>query len=276
MPKQVINFKDPLYMTAWLDGALKKEKEKYEKCPIVPDLVPGYENSQAWGYVVTGYFLAEQSFKALLHLRGKQVPKEHSLSTLFELFDENDQSVLREFYTDYKATSGGNRGAFPFEFLDSFLENLDGGPLAGKAGSMAWRYYLTEEASKVPQVSIDYFHEVVFGCNRIIQYARNGRFEPSQYTRSWRMRRERKGKYNAWLTVRMNTVGWDELDDRLEILWGPDYCNRYDLLIFRGTGYNTCFMPIPDDIDLPIVDKRTELEAYDVEEGYRSIGVTFP
>ena len=276
MSKQDIDFKDPLYMIAWLDGALKKEKEKYEKCPIAPDMVPGYEISQAWGYVVTGYFLAEQSFKALLHLRGKEVPKEHSLSTLFELFDDNDQSVLREFYADYKATIGGNRGAFPFESLDAFLENLDGGPNAGKAGSMAWRYYLIEEASKVPHVSVDYFHEVVFGCIRIIQYARNERFEPSQYTRSWRMRRERKRKYNAWLTVRMNTVGWDKLDDRLEIFWGPDYRNRYDLWLFRGRGMNNYFTQIPDDLKLPIVDKRTEIGAYDVEEGYRSIGVTFP
>ena len=46
-------FKDPLYMTAWLEVALKKEKEKYEKCPIMPDMAPGYDEAQAWGYIVT-------------------------------------------------------------------------------------------------------------------------------------------------------------------------------------------------------------------------------
>ena len=275
MPKQDIDYIDPLYMTAWLDGALRKEKEKYDKCPIVPDMVPGYDNAQAWGYVVTGYFLAEQSFKALLYLRGKEVHKIHSLSTLFSMF-EDDQSILREYYTDYKATIDGNRGAFPFESLDDFLENLDGGPNADKPGSMAWRYYLIEEAPKMPFVSIDYLHEVVFGCIRIIECARSERSEPSRHTRSWRMRSERQRKYNAWLIVRMNSVGWDELDDRLEIIWGPDYRNRYDLWLFRGTGMNACFTQLPDDLKLPIVDKRMEIGAYDVEEGYRSIGVTFP
>ena len=99
--KQNINFKDPLYMTAWLDGALKKEKEKYEKSPVTPDMVPGYADAQAWGYIVTAYSLAEQSFKALLHLRGEEVQYGHSLSTLFDSFYDNDKEILREYYTDY-------------------------------------------------------------------------------------------------------------------------------------------------------------------------------
>ena len=52
MADRTINFKDPLRMIAWLDTALKKEKEKYKKCPVIPDLVPGHEVAQAWGYVV--------------------------------------------------------------------------------------------------------------------------------------------------------------------------------------------------------------------------------
>ena len=36
---QTIDFKDPLWITKWLDTALKKEKEKYERCPVIPDLV---------------------------------------------------------------------------------------------------------------------------------------------------------------------------------------------------------------------------------------------
>ena len=274
--KQNIDFKDPLYMTAWLEAALRKEKEKYEKCPVMPDVIPGYIDAQAWGYVVVGYSLAEQSFKALLHLREKEVPKEHSLSTLFNLFEENDQTTLREYYTDYKATIGGNRGAFPFGSLDDFLVNLDGGPDAGQAGSLAWRYYLIEETPKMPSVSVDYLHEVVFGCIQIVKYAKNGRFEPPQYTHSWRMQWERQRKYDAWLTVRMNSAGWDDQDDRLEILWGPDYCGRYDLWLFKGIGRNDCFAEIPDDPGVPIVDMKKEIEAFDVEEGYRSIGVTFP
>ena len=209
MAKQNIDFKDPLYMAAWLDGALKKEKEKYEKCPVTPDMVPGYADAQAWGYIVTGYSLAEQSFKALLYLRGKEVQHGHSLSTLFNSFDDNDndKEILREYYTDYRATIGGNRGEFRFKSLDDYLVNLDS-DTGSNQGSLAWRYYLIEEVPKMPFVSVDYLHEVVFGCIKIVKHAKNGRFEPLQYTHSWRMRRERQRKYDDWLTVRMNSVGW--------------------------------------------------------------------
>ena len=68
---QTIDFKDPLWIITWLDTALKKEKEKYKKCPVMPDLIPGHVAAQGWGYVVAGYFLVEESFKALLHVGGK-------------------------------------------------------------------------------------------------------------------------------------------------------------------------------------------------------------
>ena len=42
---QTIDFKDPLWIVAWLDTALTKEKEKYRKCPVIPDMVPGHEVS---------------------------------------------------------------------------------------------------------------------------------------------------------------------------------------------------------------------------------------
>ena len=39
MANQTIDFKAPLQLTAWLDTALEKEKEKYEKCPVKSDWV---------------------------------------------------------------------------------------------------------------------------------------------------------------------------------------------------------------------------------------------
>ena len=99
---QTIDFKDALWITAWLDTAL--EKEKYEKCPVKSDLLPGHEAAQAWGYVVAGYFLVEESFKVLLYLRGKKVPPKHSLTMLFNLFEPGDKKILREYYSDYRAT----------------------------------------------------------------------------------------------------------------------------------------------------------------------------
>ena len=123
-PKQNINCKDPLWITAWLDTALEKEKEKYTKCPVIPDMVPGHEVAQGWGYVVAGYFLVEESFKALLFVRrNKKVPTKHSLSVLFDMLENTDKVVLREYYVDFRSTMGGTIGAFPFQTLDDFLLN---------------------------------------------------------------------------------------------------------------------------------------------------------
>lgn len=276
--KKKIKFKKPLWITAWLDTALEKEKEKYKSCPVVPDFVPGHEAAQGWGYVVAGYFLLEGSFKALILVRGvREVPTIHSLTTLFGMLDKNDKALLREYYSDYKATIGGKVGAFPYLSLDDFLENLDGDKNmhGDHIGSFDWRYFLIEEkrSREMPIVSVDYLHEIVFGCARILEHAINGRFDPASHIRSWRLRHNRMEKYSHWLTVRMNSEGWGEQGDRWELLWGPDYLDRHDLLLFKDEGRLHFFSKIPDDSGLPIVDMREEIESFDVEDGYRSIGV---
>ena len=271
-------FKDPLWITAWLDTALEKEKEKYEKCPVKSDLVPGHEVAQAWGYVVAGYFLVEESFKALLHLCGKKAPPKHSLTMLFDLFEPGDKEILREYYSDYRATIGGYVGKFPFGTLDEFLVNLDGDPNKNRndhIGSFDWRYFLIEEkrSAKMPTVSVEFLHEIAYGCTRMVEYAHTGNSNPSKYTHSWRMHRKRNKKQRAWLMVRVNSKGWDKLGDRLEILWGPDYRGRYDLVLFRGKKAIKDFAERPEGLSLSIVDKRQEIESFDVDEGMRSIGI---
>ena len=123
--KQTIKFKDPRWIIKWLDTALKKEKAKYEEVPVNADMSQEYMMAQSWGYVVVGYLLVEETFKALLYLRKKQVPLKHSLSILFDLFEENDREndkdVLRDFYSDYRATAGGRMSEFPYDTLDEFL-----------------------------------------------------------------------------------------------------------------------------------------------------------
>ena len=268
--KQTIDFKDHLRITAWLDAALKKEKEKYKKCPVTPDYVSGHEAAQGWGYVVAGYFLLEQSLKALLHVRGKQVPQIHSLSTLFNACDQNDKTVVREYYVDYKATIRGIAGEYPFNDLDSFLANLDGdkNQHGTHLGSFDWRYFLIEEkrSEKMPLVSVDYMHEVVYGCTCIVECSMIGDGDPAKHTRSLRLREERKRKYSDWIMVRMNSDGWDQLGDRLEVLWGPDYRGRYDLIQFKESRGKGFFAKIPEDVAIPVVDKRAETENFDAED----------
>ena len=123
-------------------------------------------------------------------------------------------------------------------------------------------------------VSVEFLHEIAYGCTRMIEYAHTGHFEPSGCTHSWRMRWKRDRKCSDWLMVRMNSDGWDELPDRIEILWGPDYKGRHDLLLFKGNGAKSFFSEIPKDCSLPTIDKRDELASFDVDEGFRSIGIT--
>ena len=270
MQKQVINFKGPSWILEWLDTALEKEKEKYKECPVLPDRGPGHEAAQGWSYVVIGYFLVEEAFKTLLHVREKEVPREHALSILFDFLDQDDKKILREYYDDYKETAGGKLGQFPFNSIADFLVNLDGdkNKRGSYIGSFDWRYFLIEEmkSRKMPLVSVDYLHEVTHGLTRIVEWVVHEGSHPSQHTHSWRLRRKREEKYRDWYDVRMNSDGWSEQGDRIEKLWGPDYCGRYDLYVFHGQKIRSIFREVPTDLDLPVLDKRREIELFDVEE----------
>ena len=217
-----IRFKDRTWVLAWLDTALEKEKEKYAKCPVIPDMVPGHEAAQGWGYVVAGYSLVEQAFKALLHLCEKDVPARHSLTMLFDLLGHDDQDILREYYADYRATAGDGLGAFPFNAIDDFLKNLDGGTTqrGDHVGSFDWRYFLIEEhrSQRMPLVSVDYLHEVARGCTQVIRHLMMGTGDAYQHTNSYRLRNKRLLRYRAWNRVRMNSEGWEALHG---FVWKP-------------------------------------------------------
>ena len=274
-----INLKDAdLATVAGLNTALRMEKEKYAKCPVKPDRVANHEIYQAWGYVICGYFLLEESFKLLIHIHGSTPDMTHTLNELFLRLPEDDKDLLREYYDDFRGVLAfENNMTFPFSCLDDFLTNLDGVENKGKHfGSFDWRYYLIENPKSMPTVSIEFMHEVILGALRIAEQAVGGNCEPFQHIYSLRKRRERmRGKFWGWLTVRMNFEGWEKLGDRLEVIWGPDYKNRYDMSLFKGGGRKDYFCEKPEDFDLPIIDKRAEVEDFDLEAGFRSIGMTF-
>ena len=277
MSNNTIDFKDATSSLKWLDTALRMEKEKYAKCPVKRDMVPGHEVAQGWGYVVAGYSLVEQALKVLLHLTGKRPSKTHNLSSLFDLLSTEDKDVLSEYYRDFKFSFAG-ANTFPYSDLIDFIINLDGGKNSkGKfAGAFDWRYFLIEEkqGGEMPIVSIEFLHEIVYGVARIIEYHVHGKFEPSGRTYSWRRHTERQRKYWAWLTVRRNSDEWEELGDRLEIVWGPDYQDRYDFSVFKGGGRQLYFCVLPDDHGVPVKDMCEELNAFDLDEGLRKVGIT--
>lgn len=274
-----ITHKKPLYVLAWLEAALKKEWQKYFATPVTPDLMPGHEVAQAWGYVVAGYFLLEQGLKAILHVRGKEPPKTHALSVLFAELSQDDQDVLRAYYDDFRHTFSGMR-SFPLGTLDDFLVNLDGAQnrRGHYVGSFDWRYYPTEQGigASMPLVSIHVMHEIVYGCVMLVRSIHKGNDDAGRFTYSWRLRRSRSRHHRDWLMVQMNSPGWGQEGDRLEILWGPDYGDRYDYLVFEGDRIRSFFAPLPnaEATELAIVDKRSEIDSFDPEEGFRSIGVS--
>lgn len=274
-----IDYKEPLYVWAWLNTALKKEWQKYAAMPVMPDMVPGHEVAQAWGYVIAGYSLIEQGLKAVLYVRGVEPPKTHALSVLLDKLPAEDQNVLRAYYDDFRHTFPG-MSSFPLAMLDEFMANLDGSQnIRGNyMGSFDWRYFLTEEGSgaSMPQVSINVMHEVAYACVQLVRSIVKGDGEARSATYSWRLRNIRSRLQQVWLTVRMNSPEWEQERDRVEILWGPDYCDRHDYLVFEGDQRRFFFAPLPhsDEVELPMIDKRGELESFDPDEGFRNIGIT--
>ncbi len=71
----------------------------------------------------------------------------------------------------------------------------------------------------------------------------------------------------------MNFEGWNDLGDRLELVWGPDYRKRYDYFIFEGSQSAGFFAGIPADHALPVKDMQNEVDAFDVDKGRASIGL---
>ncbi|MDE0692042.1 MAG: hypothetical protein OXI55_07320 [Gammaproteobacteria bacterium] len=276
-----IDFKAANFATVdGLNIALDVEREKYVKVPIKRDLVADYEVYQAWGYVVAGYFLLEESLKLLAHLRGADPGRTHALFDLYVLLPSHDKDLLREYYRDYRDESAVEHGApFRFSMLGDFLMELDGQRHRGRrVGSLDWRYYFIENprGEILPYVSIEFMHEVVFGVLRIAEYAAEGQYDPSRDTYSWRKRHARVQKQMDWLMVRMNggDKRWEDLEDRVEIAWGPDHRNRCDLYLFKGGGRGDYFAEIPRGFDLPVVDKRAEVEGFDVDAASRRVGMS--
>ena len=132
-----INFKDSSKMLIWLDTALEFEWKKFTSNPIRRDIVVDYTHAQAWGFIVTGYFLLEQSLKALLHRCNCKTEKTHVLYNLFELLPSTQKNNLRSHYSDFVKIFP-MLGQNTSDEIDGFLQNLDGDK---SKGSFYWRYF---------------------------------------------------------------------------------------------------------------------------------------
>lgn len=158
------------------------------------------------------------------------------------------------------------RWRFPFVSLEEFLGNLygDDNKQGQPMGSLDWRYCLIEKmcGQELPLVSVDYLHEIVFGCVRILQCAEHPNVDPREFCHSRRLHEKRKQAYADWLEARLRAGGLPSKENRCEILWGPDYQDRYDLLSFREGRIVSSFSELTDDRELLVVDKRDEIKAF--------------
>lgn len=264
--KEQFMFRESVFLAEFLEAALEKEKEKYGKCPVAQHRDADYTATQGWGFVVAGYFLVEQSFKAILHIQGgAKVPLTHSLSSLFSKLSDNNKSILREYYIDFKHTAENGMKAFPIGSLDDFLKRLDGSTkgqgVSHNKGSLDWRYFLIVENSSqnLPLVSVDYLHEIAYGCIWIIRCAALGQIDPTEHTHSKRERSERMKKYSDWLDVRNDSHEWDPSDERIEILYGPDGLGNYDLYHFKNGSVKFYVSKELEYSDIRIDDKTDEV-----------------
>ncbi len=263
--------KEPKVAALGLEFAFDMEERKFTTCPVRPDMIPDYETAQAWGYVVAAYSLVEQGFKALLHLREEDVPRTHELSAkLFGQLAEGDRADLRKYYDDYRALRADEEDDTLFGTLDAFLDNLDGAQNSrgDRIGSLDWRYLATEQSQgeQLPRVSINYLHEIIRGCIWILQRETGDGSMPPTFTLSQRERQDRMWELQRWLAVRINSGERTDLDDRWEVVWGPDARGRYDLLLFQGGQVSILFREKPEGTALPVVDKRSEYEAFNPKQ----------
>ena len=273
-----ITCEKPLYLVAWLDTALTKQWQKHRAAPLTPRMVPGHALAQAWGCVVAGGFLIDQGLKAVLHVRDVEPPKIHALSVLFEALPSKDQTTLKTCCDDFRHAFPG-MASFPLATPDEFLASLDGGrnSRGRHAGSFDWRHFLTEQGSgaSLPLVSVDVMHEIVCGCVRLVRTIDREDRAAGGAASNWRLQREGSHRCRDWLTVRMNSRGWGQDGDGLEIPWGPGCGDRYDCLVCEGGRIRSFFALrlSAEDTQLLVVDGRSEVASLDMDGGFRSVGV---
>ena len=255
------------------------EWRKYKIEPIQPDIIEDYKAAQAWGYVIAGYSLIEQSLKAILYMRDICPERTHTLIDLFNEIKVDDQEIIRNHYLDFYYSFPG-MNSFPYLTIDDFFSNLDGArnDKKKKVGSFDWRYFPTQEesGSQLPLVSINMMHEIVYGCLDLIKSIHYENKIAGRYTYSWRLYYARSRLRRYWCELLLNSPKYEYEGDRLEILWGPTYDDRYDFLVFKNKQTHPFFASLPNKEEnrLPVINKQGDFALFDPVEEFRRIGTT--
>lgn len=222
-----------------MNTALKAERRKYQESPPKADMIPLHTVIQYWGYVTAAYFLIEQGMKALLVKRGEKVEFTHNLNEIYNALEPEERQIINEYYTDFLKTTGEEVKDIQIRTAQKYLDHLDGRTQGGKRkGSMDWRYLLIESHAnrEMPKISINLMHEIALACVLLIKEHR-----PEEWTHSHRLHSSRKEFYKTWEQQMIHTGILNRPIGRvIEILWGPDYKGRYDLMHSINDGKTLC------------------------------------
>lgn len=264
-----INYKKSYEITIWLRAALQCEWSKLASNPIHHGPLIKLNHAEDWGYIVTGYFLLEQSLKALLHECKRKTEKTHDLYSHFEWLPNEHKVSLRAHYSDFVKTFPGLQQNIPDE-IDEFLKNLDG-PCS--RGSLDWRYYLIEErpVDQLPVIDINLIHEIAFAICMTHKEIVGGHREPEDISYSFRLSCDRMRIMSLWCEHRMRFPDWDKLGNRIEKLWGPDYADRYTFTIIEEDQFHPFFDKIPDELvnEFPVHDMTGEFQSFQKDEAIK-------
>ena len=256
-----IKFKDSSDTSKWLEAALESEWRKYASNPIHRDFIAEFNYAQAWGSIVAGYFLLEQSLKALLHKCGYEIGKTHVLYCLFSLLPDKQKNILRLHYSDFVKSFPG-LGKNTSNDIDGYLKNLDGNQ---SNGSFSWRYFLIEEPpdNKLPFIEINLIHEIVYSICAVHREYENADYKHDEDTYSARLAHHRRVVFLRWYEERKCSGDWTDLGDRIEVLWGPNYADRYSYVIINGDQISSCFGMISENL-------KNKFVVHDVRDKFQS------
>lgn len=237
--EEKVEYFDKTMMWHNIDTALKAERRKYQESPPKADMFSFHTVIQHWGYVIAAYFLIEQGMKALLVKREKKVEFIHNLSDIYNELEPEEKKIINEYYQDFLKTTGEEVKDSEIRTAQKYLDHLDGRTQGKKRkGSMDWRYLLIESnaSREMPKISISLMHEIALACVLLI----NER-GPEEWTHSHRLHSYRAEFHKMWEEKMIHTGILNRPIGRVvEVLWGPDYKGRCDLMHSINDGKTPC------------------------------------
>jgi len=152
-----MNYTQKIEKVKRLRTAYTKCKVTSESRPLVQEIDPGTIIASNWGIITAAYSGLEQSIKYLIaeeksctieELINHRKYKTHNLASLFSYLKEKNQSLIRNYYSQFQSL----HSYIEIEKLDDFLWEVSG---PQGTGYERWRYSLIEDEERLPRNSTE-------------------------------------------------------------------------------------------------------------------------